>query len=282
MRGDAIYLDQHSNHYAPNSGNDSDTRVSPKLALIFVPWDQTEFFLNAGYGFHSNDARGVINRFDPDTGMPVDRAPALAGSFGKEVGVRTEIVPGLQSSLVLWSLDSDSELLYTADSAGTEINGASARHGVEWNNHWILNQWLLVDADVAGTHARYKAQDANGDLGNHIPNAVGKVGSFGVTLHHVGPRTANAKLECIGGYPLSQDNTLRAPSAIVTNLRLQCRFSPDVTLALDVLNVFNRKYYDIAYEQDYRITPASPLVSDGITVHPGEPRGYRLTLKWQL
>lgn len=282
VRGDVLHLDLHSNNYPANSGTSSDSRVSPKLSLIFGPWNKTEFFLNAGKGFHSNDARGVINRYDPATGLAIERAPGLVGSFGYEAGARTQIVPGLQSSLAIWRLKSDSELVYTADSAGTEINGASARYGVEWNNHLALNHYVLVDADLAFTHARYRAQNANDDVGNHIPNAVGKVGSFGVTLHNVGAWTANAKLEYIGGYPLSQDNTLRAPPAIVTNLRLQRQLNPDVTLALDVLNVFDRAYYDIAYEQDYRITPTSPVVPNGITVHPGEPREYRLTLTWRL
>ena len=33
--------------------------ASPKLTLAFGPWSQTEFFVNAGRGFHSNDARGA-------------------------------------------------------------------------------------------------------------------------------------------------------------------------------------------------------------------------------
>ncbi len=282
LRVDEINLDLHSNTYAPNSGTVRDERVSPKLSLIFGPWAKTEFFINAGHGFHSNDARGVVEQFDSATGQRIDRAPALVGSFGKEVGMRTEIVPGLQSSLALWSLNSDSELLYAADSAGTEINGASKRYGVEWNNHMIVNRWLLLDADLAWTHARYAVDNANGDVGNHIPNAVDEVGSFGITVHDVGDWSGDLKMLYIGGYPLSQDASLRAPSSLVTNLRVQRKLTPDISLGLDVLNLLDRKYFDIAYDQDYRVTPTSPVVPDGITVHPGEPRQFRLTLRWQL
>jgi hypothetical protein len=45
------------------------------------------------------------------------------------------------------------------------------------------------------------------------------------------------------------------------------------------LNVFNRQYFDIAYEQDYRVFVSSPIVPDGVTLHPGEPRQSRITLK---
>jgi outer membrane receptor protein involved in Fe transport len=282
LRADAIDLNLRSNVYAPNHGSVTDSRISPKLALIFGPWAKTEFFVNAGNGFHSNDARGVVNRFDATTGDPVTRAPALVGSFGKEIGARTEIIPGLQSSLALWRLDSSSELVYGADSGGTEINGASKRYGVEWNNHMIVNRWLLFDADLAWTHARYAHADENDAVGDHIPNAVGKVASVGLTAHRVGPWSADVKVLYIGGYPLSQDGRLRAPSSLVTNLRVQRELSPHVSLSLDVLNVFDRRYFDIAYEQDYRVSPASPLVPDGVTVHPGEPREARLTLSLKL
>lgn len=282
VRANAINLDLTSKTYAPNSGSVSDNRVSPKLALIFGPWGKTELFLNAGSGFHSNDARGVVNRFDASTGLPVTRAPALVGSVGKEIGIRTEIIPGLQSSLALWNLNSSSELLYSADSGGTSINGASKRYGVEWNNHMIINSHLLFDADLAWTHARYAHQNENDATGDQIPNAVSKVVSVGLSVQHVGPWSGAVKLLYVGGYPLSQDGMLRAPSSIVANLRVQRELTPWAALSLDVLNVFDRKYFDIAYEQDYQIAPTSPVRPNGVTVHPGEPRELRLTLRLSL
>lgn len=282
LRADAIRLDLQSGVVPLNSGQVNDNRVSPKLSLIFGPWKDTEFFVNAGNGFHSNDARGAVYRYDLASGDPVTRAPALAGSYGKEIGMRTEIVPGLQSSLAVWSLNSASELVYGADAGGTEINGASRRYGVEWNNQWIANDWLLLDADFAWTRARYANDNDNDSVGNYIPNAVSKVASLGFSVQDVGPWSGDIKLRYTGPYPLSQDGMLRAPSTVVTNLRLQREITSAVTLTLDVLNLFDRDYYDIAYEQDYRVTPTSPIVPSGITVHPGIPREARLTLQFKL
>jgi hypothetical protein len=42
-----------------NSGNANASIGSPKMSLVFGPFNKTEFFINAGEGFHSNDARGV-------------------------------------------------------------------------------------------------------------------------------------------------------------------------------------------------------------------------------
>ncbi len=282
LRAQAVNLNLRAYATPANSGTASGHKLLPKLSLVFGPWAKTEFFVNAGRGFHSNDARGVIGKVDPTTGDPATPVPALVASRGSEIGVRTEAVPGLQTSLALWRLNSDSELVYAADAGTTEPNGASRRYGLEWNNHMAVNRWLLLDADVAWTHARYAGANANGDVGNRIPNAVGKVASFAATVHDLGPWSAGVVLRYIGRYPLSQDNTLQAPPAIVTSLRVRRELTPRVALALDVLNLFNRRYYDIAYQQDYQVSPVAAVVPGGVTVHPGEPRQLRLTLRVAL
>lgn len=284
VREDALHMALTSLTLPQNGGHVSANRTSPKLSLIFGPWDKTEFFVNVGDGFHSNDARGAIYRVDPTTGGPASPAPPLVGTFGQEVGLRTEIVPGLQSSLALWRLNSESELIYNADSdiGSTTPNGASKRYGVEWNNHLVLNNWLLFDADLAYTHARYAHENENGQLGNFIPNAVPKVASVGLSAHDVDGWSGDVKLRYIGKYPLSQDGTLLGPASLVTDMRVQHALTSQISFSLDILNVFDRKYYDIAYEQDYRVSPSNVVVPDGITVHPGEPREFRLTLKVKM
>jgi len=280
MRDDSVFMDMTSRILAQNSGSASANQISPKLSVILGPWDKTEFFADAGRGFHSNDARGVIDKIDPTTDGPAGKVPPLVSSFGEEIGVRTELIKGLQSSLALWSLNSNSELVYSADSAigSSEPNGASKRYGVEWNNHWIPNNWLLLDADLAWRHARYATMNDNGDTGNLIPNAVGKVGLFRATLHNFGTWSAGAEVRYIGRSPLTQDGSLTTPSSIVTNVQVKDQISPKVALTIEALNLFNRKYYDIAYAQDYQITPTSATVPSGITVHPGEPLEFRVTL----
>jgi len=264
-----------------NSGTASASATLPKLSLIFGPWSSTELFLNWGRGFHSNDARGVIGKIDPTTLLPAAPVPAIVSALGKELGLRTEAVPGLQSSLALWSLNSNSELVYNADSdiGSTTPNGATKRYGVEWNNHIVAGRYFLFDADLAWTHARYSVNNDNGQPGDLVANAVSKVALLRATVQSLGSWTADLEMRYIGPYPLSQDGTLTTPSSTVVNLRVQREISPKCAVALDVLNALNRQYYDIAYEQDYRISPTAPLVPNGVTVHPGEPRELRFTLK---
>jgi outer membrane receptor protein involved in Fe transport len=275
LRADQARFRVDSLSNAMNSGSARQTLASPKVSLVFGPWSRTEFFLNAGRGFHSNDARGVTARVDPRSGDPVDAVPGLVKAKGYELGVRSEIVPGLQSSLALWKLDFDSELVYVGDAGATEANRPSKRHGVEWNNCYIPVPWLLIDADLAWTRARFSDVDP---VGARIPNAVDKVASFGVTVRELGPWSASLQWRYLGGAPLIEDDSVRSRSSLTTNLRVSRRFGPKTELTLDVFNLMDRRVNDIEYFYESRLPGESVAVADR-HLHPAEPRTLRVTLR---
>jgi outer membrane cobalamin receptor len=274
LRGDYYRADVDSLLLEANSGATSDVQWSPKLSLIAGPVAMTEFFFNAGRGFHSNDARGTTARIDPKTGDPVDRVPALSASTGYEIGARTEWLPGLQSSLALWTLDFDSELVYVGDAGATEASEASERRGVEWNNRYIPQPWLLFDADLAWTRARFK----NGD---RIPNSVDRVASVSATVREMGPWSASLQWRYLGAGALIEDNSVRSDSAITANLRISRQFGPKAELTLDVFNLFDREVDDIQYFYESRVAGEPGPVADK-HVHPAEPRLLRLALRVSL
>ena len=110
--------------------------VSPKGGLVIGPFHGTELYANAGFGFHSNDARGATTTRDPSTGERVDSVTPLVRATGAEVGVRTVAIPRLQSSLSLWSLSLASELVFSGDAGTTAAGRPSHRYGVEWANYY--------------------------------------------------------------------------------------------------------------------------------------------------
>ncbi len=270
LRADQARFDVDGLSNAANAGRASAHLLSPKFSLILGPWRQTELFFNAGRGFHSNDARGATAAVDP--------VPGLVAARGQEIGMRTEWLPGLQSSLALWKLDFDSELLYVGDSGSTEPNRPSRRHGVEWNNRWIPAPWLLVDADLARSHARFTGADPEG-LGDRIPNAVGRIASVAFTLRELGPWSASLQWRYLGSAPLVEDDSLRSRASLTTNLRLSRRLGRASELTLDVFNLFNRRVNDIEYAYDSRAPAETAPVADPRHVHPAEPRTLRLTLR---
>ncbi|MEP6838348.1 MAG: TonB-dependent receptor plug domain-containing protein, partial [Bradyrhizobium sp.] len=116
-----------------NSGNAQASMTSPKAGIVLGPWYRTEFYGNAGYGLHSNDIRGATITVDPnDKVTPLDRVPLLVRSKGAEIGIRTRAIEGLTSSLAVFVLDFDSELLFVGDAGTTEPSRPSRRVGVEW------------------------------------------------------------------------------------------------------------------------------------------------------
>jgi hypothetical protein len=260
---------------AGNGGAIADHQLSPKLSLIAGPWARTELFIHAGRGFHSNDARGATASVDPRSGEPVARVPALVAARGMELGLRTEAIRGLQSSLALWRLDVDSELIYVGDAGATEPSRASRRHGIEWSNRYLPLPWLLLDADLAWTRARFRDEDP---AGRDLPNAVGKVASLGVTVRDHGPWSASVHLRYRGTAPLIEDGSVRAPASLTTSLRLRRKLAPGTELLLDVFNVFDRKVDDIAYFYASRLPGEAVALADR-HFHPAQPRSLRLTLR---
>jgi outer membrane receptor protein involved in Fe transport len=274
LRADALQMRVDSQRQPLNAGRSHAAQLSPKLSLIAGPWAKTEFFFNAGRGMHSNDARGTTARIDPRSGEAVDAVPGLVASRGVEVGLRSEWLPGLNTSLALWALDIGSELVYVGDAGTTEASRPSRRRGIEWNNRWSPLPWLLVDADLAWTHARFRDADPVGD---RIPNSVDKVASVAVSVKDLGPWSASLQWRYLGSGPLVEDNSVRAPSALTTNLRVGYRVDAQTTLTLDVFNLGNRRVNDISYFYDSRLPGEAAAVADR-HLHPAEPRTLRLSL----
>ena len=277
LRADQARFRVHSFSQAANSGSASDHLLSPKLSLIFGPWRKTEFFVNAGRGFHSNDARGTTARLDPKTGAPVDPVPGLVPARGMELGARTEWLPGLQSSVALWKLDFDSELVYVGDVGATEPNRPSTRRGVEWNNRYTPLPWLLLDADLAWTQARFADADP---AGPRIPQAVGKVASVSVTARQLGPWSASLQWRYLGPAALTEDGSERSRASLTSNLRLSRTWGPGqrTEVTLDVFNLLNRQVSDIEYFYPSQRPGELAPVADR-HVHPAEPRTLRLSLR---
>ena len=259
-----------------NSGKASDRMLTPKLALIFGPWQNTELYLNYGHGFHSNDARGTTIRVDPADGVtPVQAVKPLVRTKGYELGLRSDFGQNFRSTVAFWQLDSASELLFVGDAGTTEASRPSRRYGVEWTNLYVLSDWLAVDADLAWSHARFRDHDPL--VGDFIPGAVTTTANIGLTLDHLGPWFGALRLRYFGPRPLIEDNSVRSGASALTNLRVGYKFGRRTQLAFDVYNLFDRKANDIEYWYDSQLASEGVAVDDR-HVHPTEPRSLRLTI----
>lgn len=258
-----------------NSGQRSDSLASPKLSLVFGPWAKTEWFLNWGRGFHSNDARGSTITVDPKSGEPAESVRPLVRTEGYEAGVRTQIVPRVTSSLSLWELKQDSELLFVGDAGTTEASRPSKRTGIEWLVQWLPAPGLALDVTAALTRARFTDADAAGD---RIPGAPESVLSAGFTFENLSGWFGSVRWRYFGPRPLIEDNSVRSQSTSLVNARLGYAMTKRIRAQVDVFNLFDRKANDIDYFYASRLQGEPVEGVNDVHFHPVERRAVRATV----
>ena len=259
-----------------NSGDGADGLVSPKLGAIFGPWSGTEIYVNAGTGFHSNDARGAAISVDPVSGQPVDRVTPLVRAKGAEIGLRTVRVRGLQSTVALWYLGIDSELLFVGDAGTTEPGRPSRRVGLEWTTYLRLAPWMTVDADLAFTNARFSDADP---AGTRIPGALDRVISAGLTIESRKPVFGSLRVRHFGPRPLVEDASVNSTSTTIWNGEVGYRLSNNARLVVEAFNLFDADVSDIDYFYASRL-PGEPAGGvEDVHTHPALPRSIRLGIQ---
>lgn len=259
---------------AGNSGSRGKVMISPKLSLVIGPWYDTEYFFNIGYGYHSNDARGTTLQFDPGSGnalgLDAARIRPAAWSRGGEAGIRTNFIPGLNSTFALWWLESSQELVFLGDEGTTDINRKSHRYGIELTNYYQPTDWLTLDADYALTTAKY-AND-----GSFVPNSVGRVISTGATVVAPNGLFGTIRFRHFGSVPLDEAGSFWAGDTNIVNLGAGFK-QKQYKLEIDIFNILGSESNDIAYAYDYAY-PNGAATSTGILKHPVEPRMVRGTI----
>ena len=285
VRADFYHFDVNSNNQL-NSGTTNDNLGSPNLSLIFGPWAKTEYYASIGGGFHSNDARGTTITVHPvatdnlGANLPAAPVPGLVRSWGYELGVRTALVPHLQSSLALYILDFDSELVFLGDAGTTEAGRASRRIGIEFANFYTPAPWLTLDADFSFARARFR-DDPEG-IGDRIPGAVEGVGKLGVTVDNLGPYFGSVELRYFGPRALIEDNSARSSSTTIVNARVGYKLRKDLRVALECFNLFDSEANAIDYFYTSRLQGEAAAGVNDFHFHPIEPRSIRVGIQFNF
>jgi TonB dependent receptor/TonB-dependent Receptor Plug Domain len=262
-----------------NSGSASDVLLSPKLSVAFGPWNKTELYLNAGTGFHSNDARGATIRVDPVTGERAERVQPLVRAQGADLGVRTTVVPGLQTTFTVFLLELDSELLFVGDGGSTEASRPSRRTGIEWTNFYQVNDWITVDLDATLADSEFTDDDP---AGTEIPGALRQTVAAGLSLGEGRTVFGGLRWRYFGAAPLIEDDSVRSAASSLLNGRLGYAFVNGLTLELEVFNLLGSEASDVQYYYASRL-PGEPAEGiEDIHFHPMEKRSARLVATWRF
>ena len=283
-----------------NSGTATKFLPSPKASFIFGPWFDTEFYIQAGFSFHSNDARGATQRVEPispDYPFPTPSTPIspLVQTKGAEIGVRTVAIPHLQSTLSLWYLHSNSELQQDGDTGGTIASEQSSnRNGVEWANYYTPLEHLAFDFDFADSRALFSQVDpfdaaytnvggglypVQGPGGRWVPEAVGVVISSGVTVQSYKGFWGSLRLRYFGPRNLTSDAIYRSASTALLNAEVGYHINEKWSVSAQLFNLLDRYDHDIDYAYVSRITPTAAAAFTDV-YHPVEPFQVRLGFRY--
>jgi TonB family protein len=229
------------------SGARGASQVSPKGTVVLSPHATTDLFLNFGYGFHSNDARGVVRGTDPAT--------PLTRSLGYEVGARSRLFARrLEVAMALWGIDLGSETVWVGDAGTTEAAGATRRLGVELEGRAELRPWLFADLDVTWSDARFRENAGNGGAVALAPRLTV---SGGLSAQH--PRGWRVGLRglYIAARPATEDGFLQAGSTALVDLFAAQRYR-SFELSLTVENLLDRRQASAQFATVTRLAGEPP------------------------
>jgi outer membrane receptor protein involved in Fe transport len=263
----------------------------PKGNIAFGPWYDTEFYVSAGKGFHSDDVRGVLGTVPTEGAqLAIGRVPLLARTYGEEFGIHNETIPGLQIQLALFRQDYGSEEIYDQDMGLDVATAPSRREGFELSAQYHPLPWLELNGDLAATHARFFENQATlanffGITGgSFIENAPEYTASLGALVDNLGPWFGGFEQRILGSYPLTNGpSSPRGRGYSESNADVGYKITDNVKLQGSVFNLFNQKAYAAEFFYATAITPAevAKFGTAGVNdfqVHPLEPLSARFTL----
>lgn len=258
-------------------GSETAGEFSPKLGLAWTARDNLDLYYNWGRGFHSNDARGVVNQTNP--------VPGISAGTGYEVGSRLNL-GDFKFTAAYWWLDQDSELIFVGDSNSVEPKGGSERDGLELTMFWQPTDWLGVDAAFTSSDARYVSNPE----GVYVEGAVEEAAQLGVAITQSN-WDSSLRVRYLGPYALDAANSRRAQSLTTVNWRGAYHWE-SLTVFVEAINLFDRDGKEIQYYYPAYVQGFDPVGLDSETIdcdvtncfmsRATEPRAFRLGVRYQF
>lgn len=230
--------------------------VSPKASVVLRPVRTKAFgldvYLNFGSGFHSNDARGVLQGVTP-----------LSRALGYEAGLRTRLFERIDFAASFFGLDLESEVVWVGDEGTTEARGSTRRFGVELELRVQALPWLFFDADVAWTRAVWTANGAA------VPLAPGLIASGGISVRHPIGAFGRVALVYVGERSANDDGSLRTAAFHRLDAAVGWRWRM-LELSVNVQNVTNSDWREAQFANESRL-PDEAEPREDLHFTPGAP-----------
>jgi hypothetical protein len=240
--------------------------LSPKLNIQYTLDPQTQFYLKAGKGFHSNDARVVI----ANQGFGI-----LPPAYGVDLGMNWKPIPDVFINTAIWYLYLRQEFTYSQDYGNVSVQpgGRTIRKGIDFSVRYQVNRWLYGFANIDLARPRcidsaighdYLALaptlTSTAGLDFQLPNGL----NGGISYRYLHNRSANSTY------------TLTALGYFITDITINYT-KKKYEIGLSVQNLFDQTWNESQFEYISRLKyEASPM--DQVSYTPGDPFFAKLKL----
>ena len=249
------YQDKLTANYKTQS--ESKFKFSPKLNFIYSQNNNLQFFIKSGMGFHSNDARVVVQ----NNGKQI-----LPTAIGTDVGTIWKPFPKLILNAALWHLYLEQEFVYVGDAGIVEPSGQSKRMGAELGLRYQLNDWLYFDADANYTYARSIDEPQGQD---YIPLAPDFTTTGGLSFQKINGFSGGIRSRYLKSRSANEDNSIVAKGYFVSDLNVNYQYK-NVNFGIAVENIFNTEWNETQFATESRLQDEIKSVEE-IHFTPGTP-----------
>ncbi|WP_298777890.1 TonB-dependent receptor plug domain-containing protein [uncultured Polaribacter sp.] len=231
--------------------------VNPKLNFLYTQNGDLQWFLKSGIGFHSNDARVVLQQ---------NANKILPRAYGLDFGSIWKPTKNLVLNTTAWYLFSEEEFVYVGDAGIVEPSGKSERFGLDLGLRYQFSDNIFFDTDATLTRAR-SIENIVGE--NYIPLAPSFTISGGLSFSDLGNFSGGFRYRYLADRPANQYNTIVAEGYLVSDLNINYTLK-DVVFGISVENIFDVSWNETQFATESRLQNELNSVEE-IHFTPGTP-----------
>jgi hypothetical protein len=214
--------------------------VNPKLNFLYAQNDNLQWFLKSGIGFHSNDARVILQQ---------NADKILPRAYGADFGNIWKPTKNLVLNTAAWYLLSEEEFVYVGDAGIVEPSGKSERFGLDLGLRYQLSDHIFFDSDATITKARSLENSVGED---YIPLAPNFTLAGGLSFSNLGNFSGSFRYRYLADRAANEDNSIIAEGYFVSDFNINYKMK-DITFGIAVQNLFDVAWNETQFATESRL-----------------------------
>ena len=244
------FINQYTDHLKTDSLFKANANIiNPKINFYYHANNSTQFYLNLGKGFHSNDTRVCVIK----NGRQV-----LPAAYSADLGTIIKPTKKLLIQTAFWYLWLNQEFVYSGDGASVEPSGKTQRTGIDFSVRYEPIKSVYIDADINYAHGRF-VDELKGQ--NYIPLAPVWSSTGGITYKASNGINGSLRYRWLGNRPANEDYSLTAVGYFINDVVINYTKNKfEVGLAIN--NVFNIKWKETQFDTMSRLKNEANAVDE--------------------